>query len=145
MGKEKLQEILIRHEGIRLKSYICPAGKVTIGVGRNIQDVGISRDEAIIMLDNDIKRCYTQLSDRYPWFYPLDSVRQEVLVNMVFNMGIGAFSKFHNLIAFMSSERYMQAAIEMIDSKWAEQVGSRAKELAEMMRTGEYTDGRLRT
>lgn len=141
----KLTELLQKHEGFRAKPYKCTSGKLTIGYGRNLDDVGISKDEALQLLANDIRKCFTQLHDRYTWFRTLDSVRQEVLVNMCFNMGIAALSKFHNMIAHLTLGQFTQAAIEILESKYADQVGSRAKELAHMMETGKYSDGKFRT
>lgn len=142
---QRLKELLIKHEGIRLRPYRCSAGKLTIGIGRNLDDVGISLDEANYLLEADIQKTIEQVSKKYAWFSNLDPVRKDVIINMVFNLGISGFSKFHNLIAHLSLQQYLLASIEMIESKWADQVGSRAKELAHMMKTGEYTDGKFHT
>ena len=52
---KRLKDMLIRHEGLKLKPYLCTAGKLTIGVGRNIQDRGITYQEAMMLLENDIR------------------------------------------------------------------------------------------
>lgn len=134
---KELLDQLKRHEGRSLKPYKCPAGKLTIGYGRNLEDVGISEVEAMVMLRNDIEQCYEELSV-FSWFEDLDQVRQEALINMLFNLGLPTFLKFKKTLKYVAEGKYSQAAAEMLDSKWATQVGDRAKELAYMMETGAY-------
>lgn len=129
--------MLQRHEGLRLKPYECTAGKITIGYGRNLEDVGISEIEAMVMLRNDIEQCYDELNV-FSWFSDLDQVRQEALVDMLFNLGLPTFLEFKKTLKFVAEGKYSQAAEEMLRSKWANQVGDRAKELAYMMDTGCY-------
>ncbi len=134
---QKLVENLKRHEGLRLKPYLCSEGKITIGFGRNLEDMGISEKEAEMLLMSDIQRCYEEL-DVFSWFHDLDQVRQEAMVNMLFNLGLPTFLEFKRTLKFMAEGAYSQAAHEMLDSKWANQVGDRAKELAYMVETGCY-------
>lgn len=134
---KELLDQLKRHEGRSLKPYKCPAGKLTIGYGRNLEDVGISEVEAMVMLRNDIEQCYEELSV-FSWFEDLDQVRQEALINMLFNLGLPTFLKFKKTLKYVAEGKYSQAAAEMLNSKWATQVGDRAKELAYMMETGAY-------
>ncbi len=134
---QKLIENLKRHEGLRLKPYLCSEGKITIGFGRNLEDMGISEKEAEMLLMSDIERCYEEL-DVFSWFHDLDQVRQEAMVNMLFNLGLPTFLEFKRTLKFMAEGAYSQAAVEMLDSKWANQVGDRAKELAYMVETGCY-------
>ena len=129
--------MLQRHEGLRLKPYKCTAGKVSIGYGRNLDDMGISEVEAMVLLRHDIERCYDELSV-FSWFADLDQVRQEALVDMLFNLGLPTFLEFKKTLKFVAEGKYSQAAEEMLRSKWADQVGDRAKELAYMMDTGCY-------
>ena len=129
--------MLQRHEGLRLKPYKCTAGKVSIGYGRNLDDMGISEVEAMVLLRHDIERCYEELNV-FSWFADLDQVRQEALVNMLFNLGLPTFLEFKKTLKFVAEGKYSQAAEEMLRSKWADQVGDRAKELAYMMDTGCY-------
>ena len=136
-----LRRQLIRHEGLRLKPYKDTVGKLTIGVGRNLDDVGITEQEAMILLDNDIERTKLDLLKALPWINKIDSVRQDVLINMAFNMGIGGLLGFKNTLASVQSGNYADAADKMLQSKWAGQVGLRASELSNMMRTGKYPDG----
>lgn len=127
-----LEELLIKHEDLRLKPYKCSAGKLTIGVGRNLEDNGITEEEALYLLRNDIETCEREAS-RYPWFETLSPKRQNVIISMIFNLGLYRFSQFKNMISAIENEDYSEAAHQMLDSKWAEQVGKRAVELAQMM------------
>ncbi|MGP9834226.1 glycoside hydrolase family protein [Marinobacter sp. NSM] len=136
MNRELLRSQLERHEGLRLKPYRDTVGKLTIGHGRNLEDVGISREEADFMLDNDIDQVeqYLNTVDEYN---ELDEVRQTVLANMAFNLGFYGLMAFRKTWAAISRKDYPEAARQMLDSRWARQVGNRAQELAEIMRTGE--------
>jgi lysozyme len=134
---ERLKALLMKHEGLKLKPYKCTAGKATIGVGRNLDDVGISQEEAMHLLENDIKRCVLE-ANKFSWFKGLDDVRQEVVISMIFNLGIYRFKGFKKLIGALMIKDYKEAALEMLDSQWSEQVGKRSFELAKMMETGIY-------
>ncbi len=136
MNRIKAQ--LVRHEGLRLKPYRCTAGKLTIGIGRNLDDRGISQKEAYAMLERDIQDCEQWLIDEIPEIYnKLDEVRQSVLLNMCFNLGIKGLLEFKNTLAFIKAGDWERAANNMLASKWAKQVGMRAIELSEMMRKGQ--------
>ena len=135
MNRIKAQ--LVRHEGLRLKPYHCTAGKLTIGIGRNLDDRGISQKEAYAMLERDIQDCEQWLIDKIPEVYnKLDEIRQSVLLNMCFNMGIKGLLEFKNTLAFIAAGDWERAANNMLASKWAKQVGRRAIELSELMRKG---------
>lgn len=134
---DRIKEQLVRHEGLRLKPYRCTAGKLTIGIGRNLDDCGITESEAYIMLINDIMNCEKQLQARIPDIYnQLDEVRKSVLLNMCFNLGINGLLGFKNTLAFVKAGDWERAANGMLASKWAKQVGRRAIELSELMRKG---------
>jgi len=136
----KLIETLRRHEGVKNTLYKCTSDKWTIGVGRNLEDVGLSEEEIDMLLLNDIKRTKELMDDYIPWHNDLDEVRQEALINFVFNVGIGTTMKFKNAMAALEAHDYDTAAVEMLDSNWAKQVGSRAEEVTQMIKTGEYQD-----
>jgi len=136
MNRIKAQ--LVRHEGLRLKPYRCTADKLTIGIGRNLDDCGISQTEAYVLLENDIQNCERQLLDEIPEIYnSLDEVRKSVLLNMCFNLGIKGLLEFKNTLAFIDAGDWERAANGMLASKWAKQVGRRAIELSELMRKGQ--------
>jgi len=128
-----IKDQLIKHEGLRLDLYPDSVGKMTIGVGRNIDDKGISIDEVMLMLDNDIKEVEEQVN-HFRWFDTLSEVRRRVIIDMVFNLGITRFKKFKKTIAHISAGDYGGASREMLDSKWAKQVGVRAETLSKMMK-----------
>lgn len=135
---ENLKAQLIRHESSERYMYRCSEGKLTVGVGRNIEDNGLRQSEIDLMLENDIKESVQECDRNFPFFGALDEVRQDVLVNMCFNMGIGRLLGFKRMYAALDRGCYDVAAIEMMDSRWARQVKGRANELAQQMRTGEY-------
>lgn len=135
---DKLTDMLVDHEGMRRKPYRCTAGKLTIGVGRNLDDRGISPDEAMYMLANDIRDSRRELSAAFPWFDKLDEVRQAVLIDMCVNLGLSRLQGFRNTLALLGVGKYEAAAQEMLDSKWAEQVGRRSQRLSRMMATGRW-------
>lgn len=135
----KLAAQLQRHEALKLKPYVDTVGKLTIGIGRNLDDTGITEAEALYLLEGDIDRVTRGLVARYPtWFPELDPVRQAVLVNMGFNLGLGGLASFTKMLAAIAAKQYGQASDEMIVSKWAQQTGHRAGELAAQMRTGQW-------
>ena len=134
---DRIKEQLVRHEGLRLRPYRCTAGKLTIGIGRNLDDCGISQSEAYVMLINDIMNCEKQLQAKIPDIYNgLDEVRKSVLLNMCFNLGINGLLGFKNTLAFVKAGDWERAANNMLVSRWAKQVGRRAIELSELMRKG---------
>lgn len=138
----KLIEQLKRHEGVRTHAYLCSNGKITCGVGRNLDEdggVGLSVSEIEFLLTNDVERCRLELN-AFPWFEDLDSVRQDALINMCFNLGMTRLLGFKNALARMAEGDYPKAANEFLDSLWASQVGNRADEVAEMIRTGRYPE-----
>lgn len=138
----KLIKQLKRHEGVRTHAYQCTANMTTVGVGRNIDEdggIGLSIDEIEFLLENDIKRCKQELIS-FPWFPEIDSVRQDALINMCFNLGMTRLLGFKNALTAMSVGDYDTAAEEFMDSRWAKQVGSRAEEVCAMIRTGNYPE-----
>ncbi len=126
---------LKRDEGQRFAPYLDTVGKITIGVGRKLTDVGISVSECNTLLKNDIERTWLWLDHHLPWWKALDAVRQRVLINMAFNLG-GRLLTFTNTLAAIRRADYAAAANAMLASKWAKQVGARAQRLTNMMRTG---------
>ena len=133
-----LKDQLKRHEGRRLDLYKCPAGKWTIGYGRNLEARGISRDEAELMLDNDIKFYTEQVEKSLPWAKTdLNEARKSVLVNMAFNMGMVGLLGFKKMLAAARRGDYVSAAAEMVMSDWYQQVGpGRGGELTRQMAEG---------
>jgi len=134
MNAQRLARQLIVDEGLRLKPYRCTAGRLTIGVGRNLDDRGLTEAEALLLLDNDIKACWGQLAAALPWVVQAPEAVQEVLVNMCFNLGLAGLLGFRRTLAHLEAGRYGEAVSEMLRSRWAGQVGARAERLAQRLR-----------
>ncbi|HYE17070.1 MAG TPA: glycoside hydrolase family protein [Tepidisphaeraceae bacterium] len=134
-GALKLQ--LIRHEGMRLKPYRCPAGYLTVGVGRNLETRGLTADEALVLLDNDIDLCERHLRKTYAWFADLDPVRQRALIDLCFNLGTAGLAGFRKALAAMARSDYEDAATHFQQSAWYRQVGTRGPRIVGMIRTGQ--------
>jgi len=131
---ELLQRDLIRDEGLRLKPYHCTADKLTIGVGRNLDDNGISKAEAMMMLDSDIMNSVAELSQSFIFYPDLTQNQQRALINMHFNLGLTRLKTFKNMLAELSRGNGEKAAKEALNSKWAMQVGSRANRIADLLK-----------
>lgn len=134
MNAQRLARQLMQDEGLRLKPYRCSAGRLTIGVGRNLEDRGITEEEALVLLDNDIRSFWGQLAAALPWVLRAPEEAQEVLANMCFNLGLAGLLRFTQALAHMEAGRYGAAAAEMLRSRWAAQVGPRAQRLAQRLR-----------
>lgn len=130
-----IRDQLIRHEGLKLKPYLDSEGIPTIGVGHNLNE-GISLAVAMFMLDDDISSHTRELERAHPVVKRLDQVRRDVLINMAFNLGVSRLSGFRKMWRAIHDEDWERAGDEMMDSKWARQVGRRAAELSLQMRDG---------
>jgi lysozyme len=138
------------HEGLRLVVYddktgeplrpgMVLKGHPTIGFGRALDVNGISKAEAHYLLDNDIARA-TKDAQGFLWFWELNDARQDVVIEMLFNLGLRDFMGFRRMIAAIARRDYESAADEMTLSRWAKQVGNRDLVLCQMMRSGKYPD-----
>jgi len=139
--RDKLIKMLKVHEGVETYAYKCSENKTTIGVGRNVDKaggLGLSDDEVDYLLQNDIDRVILELDSEYDWFSDLDDVRQDAMVDISFNLGQTRLRAFKNALAAMSEGDWDEAADQFMDSRWSEQVGVRAKNLTEMIRSGAY-------
>lgn len=134
----KFVKLLLRHEGLRLKPYKDSVGKLSIGIGRCIEDVGISEAEAYVLLNNDVARITQDAYNEFTWFTSLSVTRQDVVLSMIFNLGLEGFKKFKKMIEAIIAGNFERAADEMLNSTWAKQVGKRAEDLSAMMRTNLY-------
>jgi lysozyme len=133
-----LRARIIEHEGLKLFPYKDTVGKWTIGVGRNLSDRGISHDEAMYLLNNDIQESIQELK-HYDWFNNLDEVRQGVLIELHFNIGLTSLLKFKNMIACLEKKYYLNAAKALENSLWSRQVGKiRSEDMADRLISGSY-------
>lgn len=140
MDRNRLMAQLNIDEGRRNKLYKDTANppRWTIGVGRNIEDRGLRESEIDLMLSNDIDEAASIARSLVPQFDKFDEVRQEVLVNMAFNMGWTRLAGFKRFFAALSDYNYQEAATQMVDSAWYRQVGARAQRLVYAMQTGAF-------
>jgi len=150
---------LMKSEGLRLEVYQDTLGIDTIGVGRNLKDRGITKEEldaldipnietvyqhgitesdAMFLLENDVQIVEEELLKAHPCIAELDAVRQLVLVDMAFNMGVPRLCKFKKMWAGVHEGDFRTAAKEMLDSRWAVQVKSRSHKLAHAMHHGDF-------
>jgi len=136
MNRAQLIEELKRDEGVVLTLYKCSADKNTIGVGRNLDDRGITEDESDYLLSNDIDICIDELEGTFPWFQTLSDTRQRVMINMCFNLGLSRLMGFKKFLAAMEAGEWETAGVEMLDSKWARQVGPRSTRLRDLVLEG---------
>ena len=127
---------LIEDEGYKLKLYECPAGKLTIGIGYNIQDNGISDAIAEALFKEKYIECYTALLRIFPNFESYTWNRRKALINMIYQLGETKFRKFSNTINYIKAEAFDLASAEMLDSMWAKQTPNRAKKIAGMIKRG---------
>ena len=137
MNLSKLVTDLKRDEGLKLKPYKCTADKLTIGYGRNLDDVGISEVEAETMLINDIHNVINDLDMYIPWWKSLSEDRQRAMINLGFNLGLPRLMGFKKMLKALREGDFDRAAKEALDSKWAIQVKSRANRIAKLIEEGE--------
>lgn len=133
-----IKSLLELHEDRRKFPYVDTVGKISIGIGHNLTDLGLSDSQIDAIFERDLSSAMETCNRLFPHFNSMDPVRRMVLMDMAFNMGFKTFSGFFNTIGYINEGRWAEAAANMLRSKWAKQVGQRAKRLAEMMRTGEY-------
>jgi len=137
----KVTDMIARHEGHKIDEngrhivYKDSLGYETVGYGRLLSR-GLSGSEALFLLENDVADHRDELIMHAPWVQSLDEVRQSVLIDMAFNLGVPALMKFERTLRLVRNGAYADASREMLRSKWAEQVKARALELSEMMKTG---------
>jgi lysozyme len=149
----KLDELLIRHEEKRYKPYLdccgkpwrecrcLKKGKLTGGIGRNMDAVPFSEDEIQLMYSNDKARAVAGIRRVFPWFDNLNEPRAAAVISLVFNMGLDGFRTNNpKAIAAMAAGRWEDAANELLDGPWKGQVGQRAYDIADIVRTGEFAD-----
>jgi len=158
-SRQDFIEKLIKHEGLRLEVYQDSLGIDTIGIGRNLKDrgitpaelewmdipnmavvhtMGITEADAMYLAETDIKIVEEELCRAHPCVEDLDAVRQLILMDMAFNMGVPRLNKFKNMWAAVHKGDFDTAAVEMLDSRWAKQVKGRATKLSEAMKAGEF-------
>lgn len=134
---KSLKEVIIRHEGNKLFPYEDTTGHMTIGIGRNLTTRGLYPNEPAVLLDNDLSYFIPRLKDSLPFFSALDHVRQIVLVDMCFNLGLKGLLGFKKMLEAVKRKDWVCAGKEILQSKAADQAPNRYSNLANMMKTGE--------
>jgi len=134
MDRDQLTEDITRDEGVKLELYKCTSNKWTIGVGRNLEDRGITTSEAMVLLNNDIDIVLDELTSAFPWWTQMPESAQRALANMAFNLGIPRLSQFKKMLSYLEENKFREAAAESQKSRWAEQVGDRSKRIAKLIR-----------
>jgi lysozyme len=137
---KNINELLTLHEGVRRFPYEDTVGKLTIGIGFNLEDVGLYPEEIAFILGNRIEKCEVELERTFPWYNELDEVRKAVLVDMCYNLGITSLSKFYTTLGHIKDGDYQEASRQMLKSLWARQVKGRAKRLSRMMESGQWPE-----
>lgn len=132
----QLRSQLTGHEGLRQRAYVDTMNKITIGVGRNLTDKGLSLSEVQMLLDNDITECVDDLTHAYPWFLSLDITRQHALIDLRFQLGGAGLSMFPKFLHAMAVKDYATAAQELRTSRLAAQVPNRVKDVSQMIEQG---------
>ncbi len=153
-----LLDQLVLHEGLELLPYKDSLGIETIGIGRNLEhrglsevelahigkdisdicEWGITKEQAYYLAENDIKIVEEEVCKEHPCVIELDEIRQRVIIDMAFNMGVPRLNKFVKMWKAIHEENFAEAKIQMLDSRWANQVGNRAVRLSNAMETGEW-------
>lgn len=129
-------EMVKRHKGFKSKPHRCTTGKLTIGYGRDLDDLGITRSEASLLLAGDIVEAEQDARAIFLDFHNFAGNRQAALIDMIFNLGRTRFVKFKRMVKAINRNDWELAAVEALGIKWAGQVGDHAGEIAEMLRHG---------
>ena len=132
----KLQAEMVNDEGLKTKPYRDTVGKLTIGIGRNLDDRGITKEEAYFLLSTDIEIAESDLDKNTPWWRDLSDARQRAILNMCMNLGWPRLSGFAGMRSALKTGDYERAATESEHSLWASQVGSRAQRIGKLLKDG---------
>ena len=133
MNIQKIQDMLIAHEGLKLKLYRCTENKLTVGIGRNLESRGITKNEALYLLGNDIRLCAADLPSVFSGFTSLPENVKMVLMDMRFQLGPNRFRKFKNMIRAVKNHDWPEMIKQMKDSRWYRQVPNRAHNLIKLV------------
>ena len=130
---ETLEQRITRHEGLRLKPYVDTVGKITIGVGHNLTDNGLPAAMVDELFQGDLQIAKDALHHAFPWTDTLTPLRYEVFVELVFNLGTPKLALFDTFLSLAQADDWPGASADLLTTKWAAQVKSRAVELAHLL------------
>ncbi len=134
MNYKKLIDSVKRHEGYSKHVYTDTLGYETIGYGFAIKDLELDEDIAGIILERKMAELLNRIMNKFPWIAKQPAVVQEVVMDICYNIGVTGFSKFVKTIDYIKSSDYIMAGEELLNSKYAKQVLSRAKENSEKLK-----------
>jgi lysozyme len=144
MTPETLEDRIKRHEGLRLRPYLDSLGHYTIGYGHEITSTealmykeGVTLEWASETLQADIQSHRDALLQALPWMTKIDPVREDVFVELCFNLGLAGLLAFHRTLTDAEDGMWVKCSVDLLLSKWATQVKGRAVELAQIIRTGQ--------
>ena len=124
-----------KHEGFSPVVYKCTADKLTIGYGKRVKYLKVTKEQAEEWLKEDLDHLKYVLADKYEWFLPAPQEVRDIVIEMSYQLGVKSFSKFKKTIFLLANKDYRAASTEMLDSKWArDDTPSRAKELSDRMK-----------
>lgn len=126
------------NEGYKQFPYICSAGKLTVGIGFNLDDVGLSKSESLVILEMRLTKIDKRLTEDLPWFSNLNDARKSAIKDMAYQMGINGLFSFKKSLKLMADELYGAAGIEFSDSDWSRQTPNRSAKVCSMIKTGEF-------
>ena len=135
----RLRNMIARNEGLRLRIYEDSLGIPTIGYGINLLE-GLSEPECEYLLINRIKVATNECKKRFDWFDSIGEGRQHALIDLTYNMGIVRLLGFRKMLTALSQGEFARASMELLDSRYARQVGIRADRNAYLMLRNEYPD-----
>ncbi len=133
---ERLSERLEVEEGCELYPYQCTQGYTSLGIGRNLQSRGITKDEALYMLKTDIEIITNELNANFPWWKDMSENRRLALADLAFNLGMPKLKAFKRCLAYMEEGKYAESAMELLDSNYARQLPARSQRNADLIREG---------
>ena len=134
MNMQAVYDLIMAHEGLKLKPYKCSANKLTIGIGRNLEDNGITEEEARFMFENDLAKCIKDLHVVFPnQFQTFPEPIQKVLMDMRFQLGPGRFRGFKKMIRAVEQGDLQEMIVQMKNSQWYRQVPNRANDLIKLV------------
>jgi lysozyme len=128
-------EILRQDEGYELKPYTDSVGKITIGIGHNLTDRGISHGMVLELASDDILEAYEFTRMMFPSLDQYSDPRKQALISMMFNLGPTKFKQFEQMAHAIKAGEWDTAAKNALDSRWAIQVGDRSNRIAKLLRT----------
>jgi lysozyme len=135
MNLDKLTAQLTKHEGFKTFPYTDTVGKLTIGIGHNLTDRGLTKSQIVAIFKDDVSEVTQFLDLKLPWWKSLDDVRARVLADMTFNL-MGKILDFKGMLGAIQKSDWEDAAKHLENSLFYKQVGIRGKNLAHMLRTG---------